>query len=169
MKALLTNLLVLIALAAPVAAASQAPDPDGRPPRKEWMQQMRRYKAEYIADYLKLSAEQREKFIPLYEEMDERTAAAGHDVRQMERNIKKRGSEATEADYDAAIKAQFELKRREADIEAEYLPRFKAILTRQQTFRLKEAEREFMRQLMERHRGPHKQKKGAQQSPRPRN
>lgn len=124
----------------------------GKGERTEWMKEMRRYKAEFMADKLDLTDEQKAKFIPLYEEMDERTSRIEREARQMEREIRKKGTQATDTEYEKAAEALTELKGKQGAIEMEYLPKFKTILTKEQLFKMKGAERDFMKGLMEHHR-----------------
>ena len=105
-----------------------------------------------MADRLKLTDEQKAKFVPVYEEMDERTAKIERETRQMEREVRKKGAQATDTEYEKAAEALTELKGKQGAIEMEYLPKFKSILTKEQLFKMKGAERDFMRELMDRHR-----------------
>lgn len=126
--------------------------------RTEWMKEMRRYKAEYLAKKIDLTDEQKAKFILLYEEMDERTSTIEREARQMEREVKKKGDSANDTELEKAAEALTEAHAKQAAIELEYMPKFKAILSKRQLFELKGAEREFMRHLMERHRNSGKKK-----------
>lgn len=120
--------------------------------RTRWMKEMRQYKAEYIAKELKLTDEQKQKFVPLYENMDAETGRIGFETRQLEHTVKDKGEKASELEYEKAAEALFELKKKESDIELKYMPEFKSILTKRQLFELKGAERKFTQELMKQHR-----------------
>lgn len=154
-RLLATVIFATVALMMSVSVCA-SPQPQGKGKgkgsRSEWIKEMRRYKAEFMADKLKLTDEQKAKFIPIYEEMDERTAKVEREARQMEHDVKKKGTQATDTEYEKAAEALTELKGKQGAIEMEYLPKFKAILTKEQLFKMKGAERDFMKELMEHHR-----------------
>lgn len=141
-------LFTIFAWATPDADAQRQ---DKRTDRTEWMKEMRRYRAEFIADKIELSAEQREKFIPLYEEMDAKTSKIEHEARTMERDVRKKGTAATDTEYEKTAEALAELKAKQGAVEKEYFDKYRKILTPKQLFQLNNAERDFMRNLMDRH------------------
>lgn len=141
-------LFTVFAWATPYAAAQRQ---EKRADRTEWTKQMRRYRAEFVADKIELTAEQREKFIPLYEEMDAKTSKIEHEARAMERDVRKKGTAATDTEYEKTAEALAELKAKQGAVEKEYFDKYRKILTPKQLFKLNNAEREFMRQLMDRH------------------
>ena len=103
---------------------------------------------EYIARKLDLSEEQKTKFLPLYNRMDEEMRQAAEQAMKMEREVRKKGKQATDLEYEKAAEAQFELKGKENIIEMKY---FKKMLSPCQLFKLKKAERDFSRELMKKH------------------
>ena len=120
--------------------------------RAKWFEEMRRYKSENIAERLKLDDKQKAEFTPVYEQMDIEIGRLNHEMRQLERNIRKNGESVTETEYEKAAEAQFEMRAKEASIERTYFPKFKKILTPRQLYELKNAERDFNRNLMDKHR-----------------
>lgn len=150
-------LILMLAIAAAVAASAQT---DGGRQRQKWFEEMRRYKSEYIADKLKLDNKQKAEFTPVYEQMDAEIGRLNHEMRQLERNIRKNGEKVTDTEYEKAAEAQFEIRTKEAAIERSYFPKFKQILTPRQLYELKNAERDFNRNLMDKHRrGSHGKKR----------
>lgn len=117
--------------------------------RKQWNTEMRRYKADFIAKELDLTEEQKAKFVPLYEEMDAKTAQLNDEARKMEREVSKKGDKATDTEYEKTAEALYEAKSKEAALQMEYFNKFKTILSKKQLFELKGAERKFTRKLME--------------------
>ena len=92
--------------------------------------------------------------------MDAEIGRLNHEMRQLERNIRKNGEKVTDTEYEKAAEAQFEIRTKEAAIERSYFPKFKQILTPRQLYELKNAERDFNRNLMDKHRrGPHGKKR----------
>lgn len=144
----LSLILLLTALSWSSIAMAQGDNSKERN-RQQWFSEMRRYKADFIAKELDLTEEQKAKFVPLYEEMDAKTAQVGDEARKMEQDINKKGENVTETAYEKTAEALFEAKGKEAAIEMEYFNKFKTILTKKQLFKLKSAERKFTRKLMD--------------------
>ena len=57
----------------------------------------------------------------------------------------------TDLEYEKATDAIYETKMKEAELEKEYLQKFKTILNKKQMFRLKAVERQFSRDMMRQH------------------
>lgn len=146
MKKLLFILVALMML--PVAMSAQKPTARER---QAWMKEMQQYKNDYIARKLELTDEQKTKFLPAYNRMEDEVRKIADQTMRMERDIKKKGEAATDLEYEKAAEAQFELKAKEAQIELRYFKEFKTMLTPQQLLKLKKAEREFSRELMKKH------------------
>lgn len=142
-------ILIIIALMLlPIALFAQKPSARER---EAWMKEMQQVKNEYIARKLDLSEEQKTKFLPLYNRMDEEMRQAAEQAMKMEREVRKKGKQATDLEYEKAAEAQFELKGKENVIEMKYFKDFKKMLSPCQLFKLKKAERDFSRELMKKH------------------
>lgn len=142
--AFLITLLVL-----PVV--SQAQRPSGRD-RESWMKEIQQYKSDFIAKKLDMTDEQRAKFMPLYNSMDEEIRKVQEESEQLSHQIIAKDGKATDLEYEKAAEAMYELKGRENSIEMKYFDEYKAILTPVQLFKLKDAEKDFTRELMKQHR-----------------
>lgn len=142
--AFLITLLVL-----PVV--SQAQRPSGRD-RESWMKEIQQYKSDFIAKKLDMTDEQRAKFMPLYNSMDEEIRKVQEESEQLSHQIIAKDGKATDLEYEKAAEAMYELKGRENNIEMKYFDEYKAILTPVQLFKLKDAEKDFTRELMKQHR-----------------
>lgn len=151
MKRLILIVTIVFSTLSYVSEISAHPQEPTARQREQWFTEMRRYKADFIAKELELTEDQKEKFVPLYEEMDERMAKVGEEARKMEKSVNKKGEKATNEDYEKAAELLYNSKSREAAIEMEYYDKFKLILTKKQLFNLKGAERKFTRQLMDNH------------------
>lgn len=150
-------LLLFTLLAAALGCAAQGVVP---PERAAWMKEMQQYKNDYLAKQLNLTADQRERFMPLYNAMDDQIRALMDETRAMEKQVEDNGAKATELEYEKAAEALYESKGRENEIEMRYFKQFRQILSSKQLFKLRSAEREFTRQLMKHHRNG-KQKEAA--------
>lgn len=148
-KATLSLILVLTTVLLPLCV--QAQRPSGRE-RDVWMKEMQQYKNDFIAKKLSLTSEQEAKFLPIYNSMDEEIRKAQDEAEQLYRQTLTKGKKATDLEYEKAAEAVYELKGRENEIEMKYFSKFKAILSPKQLFQLKDAERDFTRQLMRQHR-----------------
>ncbi len=142
--------LILSAIIMPLSVEAQK-RPNGRE-REVWMKEMQQYKNDFIAKKLNLTDEQKAKFVPLYNSMDEEIRKAQQEAEQLYRQTKKKGEKASDLEYEKAAEAVYELKGRENAIEMKYFSDFKEILSPKQIFQLKDAERDFTRQLMKEHR-----------------
>lgn len=118
--------------------------------REEWLSEMRQYKRSYFAKELNLTREQQNKFFPLYEELQTRTDKLNADARTMEKRVAEAG-DASDLEYEKATEAIYDAKVEEANLEKEYLGKFKEILSKKQLFRLKSVERNFSREMMRQH------------------
>ena len=136
--------IVLSGVLSPVFEQSKPSDKE----RSEWMAQMQNYKKEYIVKAVQLSDEQKAKFIPLYDSMENELRALGKDVRKAVKAVSEKKSTATDADYSKAVEVMYNSKTREAAVEKKYYAKFKAILTARQLYELKSAENRFTREMM---------------------
>lgn len=152
---MMKKLLILILLMVSLPTVIYAQKPTERE-RKVWMKEMRQYKNDFIARKLCLTEEQKAKFLPIYNKMDAEIYKLNDQTMRMERDVKKKGKDATDLEYEKAAEAQFELKAKEAEIEMKYFGEFKKVLNPQQLLKLKRVERDFSRDLMKRH---HEKKK----------
>ena len=150
MKLILKLLVAIIALAPALdAAAHGGPGPKPDRARQEWFAKMRQCKHDFLSDELQLSEKQKSEFFPVYDQMEDELMRTEGEVRHQAHQIRRKGDSATEEEINASIDAQYQLGSRLYAIEQKYLPQLKEILTPQQLFRLKDAERKFQNKLME--------------------
>ncbi|MCM1504882.1 MAG: hypothetical protein NC127_06780 [Muribaculum sp.] len=150
MQRIITAFMLCLILATGMPALAQGPG-DKRPDRKEWFRQMREYKHDFMAKELCLSKEQQGKFFPLYDDMEQKLHRIQHESMEMENKINRSQSGVTDLEYEKAAEALVEVKGKEAAIEEQYFAKFKSVLTPKQLFKLKQAERNFTRELMKQH------------------
>lgn len=139
--------LLWIALIAPVYGFAAPQDEGGR---EKWMTELRQYKRVYFTRELDLSRDQQTKFYPLYDEMEDKVMKINDEARAMEKRVADM-DKPSDLEYEKATEAMYEAKLREAEIEKEYMEKFKEILTPRQLFRIKAVERQFGRELMKQH------------------
>lgn len=120
-----------------------------KPDKTEWLRKMKAFKHDFLARELDLAPKQRDEFFKLYDAKEEARFNAEKQVRKMERQILKKGENATDEECDCCIKAQYELNEKLAEIEKKYESAMRKILSKRQLVRLPHAERKFQRRLME--------------------
>ena len=151
-RRLITALLILLLLPATIMAQQSNNKRPSRQDRETWMKEMQQYKTDYIVKTLKLTEEQKAKFVPVYNQMDNEVRHVNEQAMKLEREVRRKGNAATDLEREKAAEAQFELKEKEGAIEMKYFKEFRNVLTSSQLLKLKHAEREFSRELMNRHR-----------------
>lgn len=144
MKKLL--LALVIAVTALVASAQFSPAE-----RQRWLGEMRNLKHDFIAKELSLTKDQEREFFPLYDKMEDEIAALNTQTREDEIRVAA-DRDATDLEMENTARTVFEQKRAEGQIEMTYFEKYKTILTPKQLLQLKNAERKFTQQLVNRHR-----------------
>lgn len=163
MKKLTVILLAVLALM-PAGAWAQGDKRPSQTERKEWMKKLQALKRDFLIKELDLTENQQNEFFELYNAKEAERMAAEQKVRDAERNVRKKAEAATDADYDAAIKAQYRFNSEIATIEGKYEDLFRKVLTKRQLYKLRGTEHAFQRKLMEQcpppaHKNSHKNKK----------
>ncbi|MCM1377408.1 MAG: hypothetical protein NC097_06410 [Clostridium sp.] len=141
-------ILILITLFSVSAFAQKKPHK--RPNPREVLE----FKMKFLAQEMDLSADQQQKFFPLYTQMDAEIRRVFHSVREIERRVEK-DKNSSEADYAALNSARTEAKGRLAEIEKEYDAKFAKFLSKKQIVKMKEAEATFRQKMKEAHKRRH--------------
>lgn len=129
-------LLVLLA-AGPLAAQS-----------KEAMKKIEAARIALITERLELSPEQAEKFWPIYREYNEKRRELRAELRDAKRDV--RPAELTEEQSRALMNLAMEIKQSELKLERDYSDRLQSVITNRQLLRLKNAEQDFHKMLLQR-------------------
>ncbi|WP_295729669.1 Spy/CpxP family protein refolding chaperone [uncultured Muribaculum sp.] len=145
------SIVILLAAFTSSALTMAQECPDNKMNRQEWFKQMRVYKHDFLTKELGLTAEQQQKFFPLYDAMNEINIKSQHECRQLERKINRSKASVSDLEYEKATEAVLETRAREVQTEKEYYAKFKGVLTPQQLYRLTQAERRFTREVMKQH------------------
>lgn len=143
----------LIAAAIAIAAwntAAQQANLDNED-RDKIMEQLKPYKHKFLVKDLDLSKEQQRDFLPIYDKMDDELLKINEDTRRLERSVSE-NNDASEIEIEAASRAVFEQKQKEAQIELSYYDKFKEILSPRQLLKLKSSERRFTQWIVRHHR-----------------
>lgn len=158
----LANILTVLCLCISFNLSAQNPAGakrgDKKPDKTEWLNKMKQLKHEFLTRELNLTPEQQRDFFAAYDAKEEERFNAEREVRRGERNIIKKGDAATDAEIDKAIDAQYDLDSKITAIELKYKEKFQKILTKRQLFKLRNAERDFQKMLVDSHQGNSKGK-----------
>ncbi len=119
--------------------------------RQRWLGEMRTLKHDFIARELELDQDQKDRFFELYDSMEDDIASLNTETREAETRVAS-DSEATDLMIQNTARTVFEQKRAEGQIEMTYFDQFSQILTPRQLLQLKNAERKFTQQLVNRRR-----------------
>lgn len=144
MKKLLLTLVIAVTALAASAQFSPAE-------RQRWLGEMRNLKHDFIAKELSLTKDQEREFFPLYDKMEDEIAGLNAQTREDEARVAA-DRDATDLEMENTARTVFEQKRAEGQIEMTYFEKYKTILTPKQLLQLKNAERKFTQQLVNRHR-----------------
>lgn len=140
-------LLALVIAVTALAASAQFSPAE----RQRWLGEMRNLKHDFIAKELSLTKDQEREFFPLYDKMEDEIAALNTQTREDEARVAA-DRYATDLEMENTARTVFEQKRAEGQIEMTYFEKYKTILTPKQLLQLKNAERKFTQQLVNRHR-----------------
>lgn len=153
------NILITLTFILSVTTFAGAQNNENSARHRQWMQEMNQAKAEYVAKEINLTDDKSDKFITLYKSMCAETGKLASETRRLERDVAKKEN-ATDVEYEKAAEAVFEFRGKENAIEMRYFNQFKSLLTKQQLFKIKSAERKWNKELMKQHRHNRKHKNG---------
>lgn len=152
MNKIITSILfVIISVAALCPVPASAQQILSEIDRNRYINEIREYKHNFLTKELNLSKEQQTEFFPVYDEMEDRILTIGSETRELERSIAA-DQDIPDVQVEAAAEAIYNQKFKEAQIENEYFPKFKEILTPRQLLILKNSEKKFTQSLVRHHR-----------------
>lgn len=149
MKTLLYRALLLAALAPAIAAPLHAQKDDMPPPSEERLKEIKAQKSAYLTTKLELTADEAQRFWPIYNEYDAQQDVLRKEMHEMHRSTRE-GAELTEAQATALIDKALANRQKELDLERTYSERFKKSIGAVKTVRLEQAERDFHREVLRR-------------------
>lgn len=105
-------------------------------------------KADYIVTVVGMTETEASLFIPLSNELLDKKFEINREARLNRRNLRKKENK-TDADYNLVIESNAEAKLKEAQLEKEYLLKFKKILSSEKIYKYQQAEADFMKDILE--------------------
>jgi len=134
---------------------------EGLPPlSNERMKEVKAQKSAYITSKLGLTPDEAQKFWPIYNEMDEKQDAIRKDMRELHKGQKKEGVEMTEAEAAQLLDKGLASRQKELDLEKAYAEKFKTSIGAVKTVQLRQAERDFHREVLKKFRERMEDKRG---------
>ncbi len=139
---LIAVMLIALLGCAAAEAQKQSRKPLTSEQRQKALGEMRNFKHNMLIRELDLSKDQQAKFFDLYDQMDDELMAINSETRDLERKTINDAS-ATDNELNAAARAMYEQKQREAEVELRYFDKFADVLSPRQLVKLKGAERKI--------------------------
>lgn len=124
------------------------------------MEDIQRFKIDYLAQEMELSAKEKADFAPIYKEYDAELRKTGSEAFKFERELKKKEN-ATDADYQKLADLQKKSREDFDAVNKKYEPKFEEILNAKQIYKMRKAEEKFfekMKEMRKKHRN-HKHKR----------
>lgn len=119
--------------------------------RQKWFNEVRELKHQYLIKELDLKKDQQQEFFRIYDTMEDENRRIQAEARCNEKRVAELGDKATDQDFENASQMLFQVKEKEATVDAKYYVELKKVLSPKQLFKLKSVERKFTRELMNRH------------------
>ncbi len=116
--------------------------------RKEDFEKFQAKRTEYISKEMNLTPEQSKVFWPICNELQQKKFQLNKELRGEIRKVfqkEKEGNKPTDEDYERIIKLSSEAKIKEAELDKEYIEKFKSVVSAEQIFKYQRAELHFAR------------------------
>lgn len=139
----IVSIFILLCTVAAFSATAQGKSSQ----RRQWMNEMKKAKVEFMVQQLDVTSEQKDKFVELYNAYEGELHKLRHETRSLEKSVSAK-KDASDLELTKASEALFEFKSKEGEITNRYYDRFKQILTPRQLFEFQKAEAKWMKQLM---------------------
>lgn len=124
------------------------------------MEDIMRFKIDYLAQEMELSEKEKADFAPIYKDYDAELRKTGSEAFKYERELKKKEN-ATDADYQKLADLQKKSREDFDAVNKKYEPKFEEFLNAKQIYKMRKAEEKFfekMKEMRKKHRN-HKHKK----------
>ena len=105
-------------------------------------------KADFIIDNVQLTDAEAKAFIPLTNELMDKRFELNRAIRKETRELRKKTNK-TNADYERLLDASSMVKIKEAQLEQEYLQKFKKVLSAEKIYKYKQAEARYMKDIVD--------------------
>lgn len=116
--------------------------------RREDFEKFKAQRTEYISKEMNLTPEQSKAFWPLCDELQQKKFQLNKELREQLRKIYqkgKTGTKATDDDYEKIVSLSADTKIKEAELDKEYIEKFKTVVSFEQILKYQRAEMHFAR------------------------
>ncbi len=141
------KILISLLMCFSIVSILSAQDNQKENKRKADFEKFRAQRVAFITERVQFTPEEAEAFWPLCNELQEKKFQLNKPLRDERRAQRNSKQELTDADYLKIIDTNADIKIKEAELDKEYLEKFKKILSPKKIFKYQRAEEEFMRQL----------------------
>lgn len=125
-----------------------AQDQDQPPRGKFDIEGFKKKKADFIIENVGLTDSEAKAFIPLTNELMDKRFELNRAIRKESRELRNK-SNKTNADYERLLDASSTAKIKEAQLEQEYLQKFKKVLSAEKIYKYKQAEAQYMKDMVD--------------------
>lgn len=115
--------------------------------REAFFKEMKAKRVAFITEKVNLTAEEAEVFWPLCNELQEKKFELNKPLREERRALRSSKKAMTNADYEKLLDSNADIKIKEAQLDKEYLVKFKKILSAEKIYKYQRAEEDFMKQM----------------------
>lgn len=130
--------------------------------RAKMMEDIQKFKIDYLAKEMSLSEKDKAEFATLYKEYDDELRKTGEETFKFERQLKKK-KDATDEDYKKLAEMQKKSRQDFDAVTKKYDEKFEKILSAKQIYTMHKGEEKFfekMKEMRKKHKGDHKHKGG---------
>ena len=162
------SLLAILVMTTFVPLNAQGPDGRGKRPadQAEWSAKMKSMKIAFITEHLELTAEEAEKFWPLYNDYEKKREEIARNIFTRfatEEDAAETPDITSDEEADRIIRQRFSEEQALLDLKEKYYEEFLKVIPASRILKLHNVEHRFKRHLLERARGGQEDR----QSPRP--
>ncbi|MDE6637288.1 MAG: hypothetical protein K2K32_03520 [Muribaculaceae bacterium] len=123
--------------------------------RAKMMEELQKFKIDFLAKEMELSEKQRAEFTPLYKEYEKECRQSGAEVWKLERELKK-NKNASEADYKKLAELQQKSRETHNEITKKFDAKLETFLSAKQIYNMHQGEEKFfekMKEMRKKHHG----------------
>ncbi len=123
--------------------------------RAKMMEELQKFKIDFLAKEMELSEKQKAEFTPIYKEYEKECRESGAEVWKFERELKK-NKNASEADYKKLSELQQKSRETHNEITKRFDAKLESFLSAKQIYNMHRAEEKFfekMKEMRKKHHG----------------
>lgn len=114
-------------------------------------EQFKQKKARYITKEVGLTKEEAKAFMPLADELMSKKFELNKELRRAGRELRNK-KDKSDANFDEFLKKSYNVRIKEAQLEKEYYHKFKKVLSSEKIFKYQNAEKKFVKEVLEKDR-----------------